>query len=212
VFNLQGKDASTPAGNWFQDLHVSHIRTYIVYAPTYINLSYTYRYTCIIGLHTQRQSCPYEDVWGSGCIDPHFLDLGTSCSKWSASRHCRFTPGKELPVLITQEVGRTPELVWTTWRRENSWTYRDSNSDPAVGHPVASRHRPTEIHTYIMSEVFVAIAGFCNMESMAEVRFCEQSKGRPVPSLSGCTSSHPQYISATTAKSKEMDSTHSLGG
>jgi hypothetical protein len=21
----------------------------------------------------------HEDVWGSGCIDPHFLDLGTSC-------------------------------------------------------------------------------------------------------------------------------------
>jgi hypothetical protein len=29
----------------------------------------------------------HEDVWGSGCIDPHFLDLGTSC-RWVVS----FTP------------------------------------------------------------------------------------------------------------------------
>jgi hypothetical protein len=26
----------------------------------------------------------HEDVWGSGCIDPHFLDLGTS---WSRQLH-----------------------------------------------------------------------------------------------------------------------------
>jgi hypothetical protein len=28
--------------------------------------------------------------------------------------------------------------VWTIWRRENSWPYRDSNSDPSVVQPVAS--------------------------------------------------------------------------
>jgi hypothetical protein len=33
-----------------------------------------------------------------------------------------------------------PEPVWTAWRRENSWSYRDSNSDPAVVQPVASRY------------------------------------------------------------------------
>jgi hypothetical protein len=32
-------------------------------------------------------------AYGSGCIDPHFLDLGTS-SEWSASRPGRFTPGE----------------------------------------------------------------------------------------------------------------------
>jgi hypothetical protein len=33
-----------------------------------------------------------EDVWGSGCIDPHFLDHGTIW-EWSASSPGRFTPG-----------------------------------------------------------------------------------------------------------------------
>jgi hypothetical protein len=28
-----------------------------------------------------------------------------------------------------------PEPVWTTWRRENSWPYRNSNSDPQVVQP-----------------------------------------------------------------------------
>jgi hypothetical protein len=33
-----------------------------------------------------------------------------------------------------------PEPVWTTWRRQNSWPYQDSNSDPSVVQPVASRY------------------------------------------------------------------------
>jgi hypothetical protein len=31
-------------------------------------------------------------------------------------------------------------LVWTSWRGENSWPYRDSNSDPSIVQPVASRY------------------------------------------------------------------------
>jgi hypothetical protein len=34
----------------------------------------------------------HEGVWGRGCIDPHFLDRGTSWS--TVSRSCRFTPGE----------------------------------------------------------------------------------------------------------------------
>jgi hypothetical protein len=34
----------------------------------------------------------------------------------------------------------TSEPVWTIWRRENSWPDRDSNSDPSVVQPVASRY------------------------------------------------------------------------
>jgi hypothetical protein len=34
----------------------------------------------------------------------------------------------------------TPEPVWMTWRRENDSPYRDSNSDPSVIQPVASRY------------------------------------------------------------------------
>jgi hypothetical protein len=39
-----------------------------------------------------------------------------------------------------QEVGWTPELVWMTWRREKSWPYQDSNSNPFVVQPIASRY------------------------------------------------------------------------
>jgi hypothetical protein len=40
------------------------------------------------------QALCHEGVWGSGCIDPHFLDLGTSWRWWSASQPGRFTPGE----------------------------------------------------------------------------------------------------------------------
>jgi hypothetical protein len=46
-------------------------------------------------------------------------------------------PGKEPPVLLGQEAGWTLKPVWTC-RRENSWPYRDSNSNPSVIQPVAS--------------------------------------------------------------------------
>jgi hypothetical protein len=47
-------------------------------------------------------------------------------------------PGKEAPVPIGEEAGWASEPVRTTWRRKNSWPYRDSNSDPSVIQPVAS--------------------------------------------------------------------------
>jgi hypothetical protein len=60
--------------------------------------------------------------------------------EWSASRPGRFTPEKEPSVPIVQEVGWTPETLWTTWRRKNSWPHRDSNSDPLGVEPVGSRY------------------------------------------------------------------------
>jgi hypothetical protein len=48
-------------------------------------------------------------------------------------------PGKEPPVPIGFEAGWAPEPVWTTWRKDKSCSYRDSNSDPSVVQPVASR-------------------------------------------------------------------------
>jgi hypothetical protein len=56
-------------------------------------------------------------------------------------------PGKELPVPIGYEIGWTPVPVWTTWRTENSWFYRDSNSDPSIIQPVTSRYTDYAIPT-----------------------------------------------------------------
>jgi hypothetical protein len=55
----------------------------------------------------------------SGCIGPHFLDLGSSWGEWSASHPGRYNPEERGPVAISYEVGWTPEPVWTTCRREN---------------------------------------------------------------------------------------------
>jgi hypothetical protein len=64
-----------------------------------------------------------------------FLTSALVGGEWSA-----LPTGKEPPVPIGQEVGWTSEPVWTTWRRENSSLYRDSNSDSSVVQPVASRY------------------------------------------------------------------------
>jgi hypothetical protein len=83
-------------------------------------------------------SIHHEDVWWSGCIDPGFLDLGTSW-RWVVS----FTPRPLYPRGKSPRYPLNTRLsgpVWTTWRSENSWPYRDSNSDPSVGQPEASRY------------------------------------------------------------------------
>jgi hypothetical protein len=49
-------------------------------------------------------------------------------------------PGKEPPLSIGWEARWAPEPMWTTWRRENSWPYLDSNSDPLAVQPVARRY------------------------------------------------------------------------
>jgi hypothetical protein len=64
----------------------------------------------------------YEDVWGSECIGPRILDLVGG--EWPVSRPDRFAP----------------EPVRETRRIEKSYFYRDSNSDPSVVQPEASRY------------------------------------------------------------------------
>jgi hypothetical protein len=77
---------------------------------------------------------------GSGCIDPHFLDLGTSWKLVVSFTLRPLYPRENSPLRIGWEVRWTPEPVWTTWRKENSWTYRNSNSEPSVVQPAASRY------------------------------------------------------------------------
>jgi hypothetical protein len=80
------------------------------------------------------QALSHEGVRGSGCIDPHFLDLGTS---WRLV--VSFTLRPLYPEIFPSEP------IWTMWRRENSWLYRDSNSDSSVVDPVASRYNDCSI-------------------------------------------------------------------
>jgi hypothetical protein len=64
------------------------------------------------------------------------------------------SPAKEPPVPIGYKVVWTPEPVWTTWRRENSWPYRNTNSDPSVVQLVASRYTDWAIPAYCIGGIF----------------------------------------------------------
>jgi hypothetical protein len=76
-----------------------------------------------------------EDVWIHV-----FLTSALVGGEWSASRPGRFTPWERAPVPIGQEARWAPEPVWTPWRGENFCPHRDSNSDPWIVQPVASRY------------------------------------------------------------------------
>jgi hypothetical protein len=69
-----------------------------------------------------------------------FLTSALAGGEWSASRPCRFTLGERAPG--THWIGGwvDPRAGQDDWRRENSWSYRDSNSDPSIVQSVASRY------------------------------------------------------------------------
>jgi hypothetical protein len=91
----------------------------------------------------------HEGVWGSGCIDPHFIDLGTSW-RWVVSFMSRpLYPRERASVPIVWKVGWTPEPVWTTCKSENFWPYRGSNSGPARSHSLYRLRKVTLINFYI---------------------------------------------------------------
>jgi hypothetical protein len=66
-------------------------------------------------------------------------------------------PGKESPVPSGEEAGWATELVWITLRREKSGPYRDSNSDPSIIQPVASRYTDYVIPAPTVPEIFTFI-------------------------------------------------------
>jgi hypothetical protein len=87
----------------------------------------------------------------SGCIAVRTLDLGTSW-RWVVN----FTPRPLHPRGRSPRYpldGWTPEPVWTTWRGEKSFPYRDSNSDSSFVHPVASRCTDCAIPALIFNRI-----------------------------------------------------------
>jgi hypothetical protein len=125
----------------------------------------------------------HKGVWGSGCIDPRFPDLGTSW-RWSVS----FTP----PVPIWYEVGWALEPVWPIERSNNSLPYLYSNSDSPVVHPVGSRytgyatapHRKREYNIFYNTFIHSLGIGTC-FEVFNKRRFKQQCAVRDWAALSG---------------------------
>jgi hypothetical protein len=90
-------------------------------------------------LKNYEKTCPCATLSTKNPTWPH---LGSNtdhrCEKSPTNRlSCGTVP--LYPPPIGQDVGWTPEPVWRKWRRENSWPYRDSNSDSSVIQLVASR-------------------------------------------------------------------------
>jgi hypothetical protein len=82
-----------------------------------------------------------------------FLTSALVGGDWLTSRPGRFTPGERAP--STHWIGSwwAPELVWMTWRRENSWPYWYSNSHPSAILTLSQ----LLLHAYICINVFKAV-------------------------------------------------------
>jgi hypothetical protein len=88
----------------------------------------------------------------SGCIDPHFLDLGTSW-RWVVNfTHRPLFRREKAPG--THWIGGWVDLRAGLDDLDPTWPYRDSNSDPSVVQPVASRYTdyaiPAPIHKTLL--------------------------------------------------------------
>jgi hypothetical protein len=118
---------------------IHYIRIYNIYKasvnPGYNGSLLTWTVVCLTAAKF-KPLILHEDVRGSGCIDPCFLGLGNSWG-WSPSHPARFTPRERNSG--THWIGGWVG-PWTTWRGENSCSYRDSNCDPSAVQPVARRY------------------------------------------------------------------------
>jgi hypothetical protein len=141
---LTTSPVTEPYHRWPRHSICSNIRSNVTSPPTQWQIYERHRLTKILrktSLCLTNQALRHEGVRRSGCIDPQFLDLGTSW-RWVVSfmPPAALSPGRVSPVPIGYEAGWALEPVWMLQRSENSWLYRDSNSDPSAVQSVASRH------------------------------------------------------------------------
>jgi hypothetical protein len=75
----------------------------------------------------------HDDLWGSGCIDLCFLDLGTSwrCGQLNALADLSKGRGLRHPCYS--------EPVWTIWRSGKSWMILPGTEPRTFGHPSRSQ-------------------------------------------------------------------------
>jgi hypothetical protein len=82
---------------------------------------------------------PVQGMWGSGCIDPRFLDLGTSSRRVvSFTLRPLYPRGKSPKYILDSRLGGPQNQ--SEQHGENSYPYWNSNSDPSVIQPAASRY------------------------------------------------------------------------
>jgi hypothetical protein len=81
----------------------------------------------------------HKGVWGSGCIDPYVLDLGASW-RWviSFTHRSLYPQGKSPRYPLDRRLGGPQNRPARSG--ENSWPYRDSNSEASVVQPVSSHY------------------------------------------------------------------------
>jgi hypothetical protein len=86
------------------------------------------------------QALCHEGVRGSGYINHIFLTTLLAGGYLSASRPGRFIPGER--ATGTHWIGRCVDTRdgLNMWRIENSYSHRDSKSDPLIVQSVASRY------------------------------------------------------------------------
>jgi hypothetical protein len=80
----------------------------------------------------------HEGIWGSGCIDPHFLDISTNW-RWMVSftTLLLYPQGNSPQYPLDRRLSR-PQSRSGRHEDKNSWPYWDSISDPLVVQAVAS--------------------------------------------------------------------------
>jgi hypothetical protein len=88
---------------------------------------------------------------------------------------------------LDRRLGGPPEPVWTTWRREISYPYRDSNSEPSAIYPVASRYNDcamkTVLSVWLHSPVILGrfFSFLIHTQSVGLLRRRDQPVARPLP-------------------------------